>query len=137
MVETNEFDVIVVDDEPSVTQIFQQYILWKYKSWRFTTFNNSSNLFDAITKFELSAKVWIVDIMMPKKNGVEIAEAVRKHLGDKPVILAYTALDRRVLETEAIYKWGLKYFNHFINKKEDFSSILSLVDVWVDAPRSL
>jgi len=125
------FDVIVVDDEPSVTQIFQQYILWKYKNWRFTTFNNSSTLFECITNTELTAKVWIVDIMMPKKNGVDIAQAIRHYLGAKPVVLAYTALDRRVFETDATYKHGVKFFNHFINKKEDFSSILSLVDVWV------
>jgi DNA-binding NtrC family response regulator len=129
-----QYDVVIIDDEPSVTQIFQQYILWKYKDWRFLTFTNSASLFDAITRHELSARVWIVDIMMPQKNGVEIAEAIRQNHGDSPVVLAYTALDRRVLETEKTYNFGLKYFSRFINKKEDFSSILSLVEVWLSEP---
>ena len=131
MTTSADYDVIVVDDEPSVTQIFQQYILWKYKSWRFSTFNNPSELYEALTRYEYYAKVWILDIMMPRKNGVEIAAAIRRFYGDSPVILAFTALDRRVFETDENYKYGVAYFNHFINKREEFSSILSLVDVWV------
>jgi DNA-binding NtrC family response regulator len=128
-----QYDVIVVDDEQSVTEIFQQYVAWKYKDWRFLAFNNSMSLYEAITQGELTAKVWVVDIMMPKKNGTEIAEVIRKKLGEKPVVLAYTALDRRVLETDESYKPRIHHFNRFINKREDFSAILSLVDVWVSS----
>lgn len=127
----NEFDVIVIDDETSVTQIFQQYFLWKYKNWRFQTFNNPMNVIDGIIKFDLKAKVWIVDIMMPVKNGTEIAASIRQQYGQSPIVLAYTALDRQVLDSEEKYKNGMRYFNHIISKKEDFSSILSLVEVWV------
>jgi CheY-like chemotaxis protein len=133
MTTPNQYDVIVVDDEPSVTEIFQQYVGWKYKDWRFLAFNNSMSLYDAISRGELAAKVWVVDIMMPKKNGTEIAEMIRKKLGEKPVVLAYTALDRRVLETDENYKPRIHHFNRFINKREDFSAILSLVDVWVSS----
>jgi len=132
MVNAPQYDVIVVDDEPSVTDIFQQYILWKYKDWRFLTFNNSTSLYESIQRGELTAKVWIVDVMMPKKNGTEIAEAIRDKQGNQPVVLAYTALERRVLETDENYKPRVHHFSHFINKREDFASILSLVDVWVN-----
>ena len=127
----NEFDVIIIDDESSVTQIFQQYFLWKYKNWRFQTFNDPLNLLDSITRFNLKAKVWIIDIMMPAKNGTEIAALIRQQHGQTPIILAYTALDRQILDSEEKYKQGMKHFNHIISKKEDFSSILSLVEVWV------
>ena len=127
----NEFDVIVIDDESNVTQIFQQYFLWKYKNWRFQTFNDPVNLLDSITKFDLKAKVWIIDIMMPVKNGTEVAAFIRQQHGQAPIVLAYTALDRHLLESEEKYKHGMKHFNHIISKKEDFSSILSLVEVWV------
>lgn len=133
MAPITQYDVIVVDDEPSVTEIFQQYVAWKYKDWRFLAFNSSVSLYDAIDREELAAKVWVVDIMMPKKNGTEIAEAIRQHHGSKPVVLAYTALDRRVLETDDNYKTRIHHFSHFINKREEFSSILSLVDVWVNS----
>ena len=127
----NAYDVIFIDDEVSLTDIFQQYIIWKYKEWNFMTFNNSMMAYNAIVSNRVTAKVWIVDMMMPQKNGADIAEAIRLQNGDKPVILAYTALDRRALESNEVYGNGIKYFNHIINKREDFSSILSLVEVWV------
>ena len=128
------YDVVIIDDEVSVTDIFQQYILYKYKNWRFMTFNNSQMAYTAIANGQLDAKVWVIDMMMPNKNGADIAEAIRSEGGQTPVILAYTALDRRALESQDSYRKGLKHFNHIINKKEDFSSILSLVEVWVGSP---
>ncbi len=125
------FDVIYIDDEPTMTDIFTQFVNFKFKHWRACAFTNSQELYEKIVANEVSAVVWIVDIMMPQKNGIDIAEAIRQENGEKPVVLAYTALDRRVLETESTYQRGLKYFNHFINKKEDFSSILSLVEIWI------
>ena len=129
-----EFDVIIIDDEVNVTQIFQQYFLWKYKDWRYQTFNNPVDLLDSIENDNLQAKVWIIDIMMPVINGVEIATAIRRLNGQAPIVLAYTALDRVLLYTEEKYKHGMQHFNHIISKKEDFSSILSLVEVWVENP---
>jgi len=125
------YDVIFIDDEASLTDIFQQYVIWKYKDWNFMTFNNSQTAYNAIVDNRVSAKVWIVDMMMPQKNGADIAQAIRTQGGQGPVILAYTALDRRALESNETYRMGMPHFNHIINKREDFSSILSLVEVWV------
>ena len=127
-----DYNVIIIDDETSVTEIFQQYILWKYKDWRFMTFNNSQIAHDAIVNGRITAEVWIIDMMMPNKNGAEIAEAVREHQGINPVLLAYTALERRTLNTQEAYRGGMKHFNHVINKREDFTSILSLIEVWIN-----
>lgn len=125
------YDVIIIDDEVSVTDIFQQYILYKYKNWRFITFNNSQMAYNTISEGQLDAKVWVIDMMMPNKNGADIAEAVRESQGSEPVVLAYTALEKRTLETQEAYRHGMKHFNHVINKREDFTSILSLIEVWV------
>jgi len=111
------YDVVFIDDEVSLTDIFQQYIIWKFKEWKYITFNNPSLAYNAIVSSGVTAKVWIVDMMMPQKNGAEIAEAIRLQNGDKPVILAYTALDRRALEGNDTYRSGMKYFNHIINKR--------------------
>jgi FixJ family two-component response regulator len=127
-----EYDVIFIDDEATLTDIFQQYVIWKYKDWSFLTFNNSALAYNAIVSNRLNAAVWIVDMMMPQKNGSDIAKALRAQCGDKPIILAYTALDRRALESNDAYREGMQYFNHIINKREDFSSILSLVEVWIN-----
>lgn len=126
-----DYDVVIIDDEVSVTDIFQQYIIFKYKDWRFMTFNNSQMAHEAITTGQLEAKVWVIDMMMPNKNGADIAEAVREYQGEDPVVLAYTALEKRTLETQDAYSHGMKHFNHVINKREDFTSILSLIEVWV------
>lgn len=130
--ESSEYDLIIIDDEVSVTDIFQQYVLWKYAHWRFMTFSNPQIVFDAIVKGQMRAKVWVIDIMMPNKNGTEIAEAIRQHHGDESVLLAYTALDRHSLDTHEAYRNGMKYFNHIVNKRDDFPSVLSLAEVWID-----
>jgi DNA-binding response OmpR family regulator len=125
------FDVIFIDDEPSLTDIFQHYVLWKYKDWRFMTFTNAVLAYNEIVNNKLSATVWIIDLMMPGKNGAQIAAAVRAMHGDAPVVLAYTALDRQTLYTQEQYRDGLIYFNNILNKREDLPDILSLVDVWI------
>ncbi len=125
------YDVVVIDDEVSVTDIFQQYIIWKYKTWRFMTFNNSQLVYNAITSGQITAGVWVIDMMMPNKNGADIAEAIRQTQGSEPVLLAYTALEKRTLETQEAYRHAMHHFNHVINKREDFTSILSLVEVWI------
>ncbi|MBU0513012.1 MAG: response regulator [Chloroflexi bacterium] len=127
-----DYDLIIIDDETSVTDIFQQYILWKYTNWRFMTFNNSQIAYDAIINGRITAEVWIIDMMMPNKNGAEIAAAVREQQGSDPILLAYTALERRTLDTHEAYRSGMKHFNHIINKREDFTSILSLIEVWIN-----
>jgi len=126
-----DYDVVIIDDEVSVTNIFQQFILYKYNNWRFMTFNNPQLAHEAISNGQISAKVWVIDMMMPNKNGADIAEAVRKKQGSEAVLLAYTALEKRTLETQEAYRHGMHHFNHVINKREDFTAILSLIEVWV------
>ena len=130
------FDVVFIDDEVSLTEIFQHYVLAKHSDWRFTTFSNASLAYDEIVNQRLSAKVWILDLMMPGRNGAEIAEVVRKKGSPDQVILAYTALDRQQVLEEESYRGKLEHFNKLINKKEDIVSVLSLVDVWVQQSRA-
>jgi CheY-like chemotaxis protein len=126
------FDVVFIDDEVTLTEIFQYYVLTKYKNWRFTTFSNSTLAYDQIVNHHLSAAVWIVDMMMPGVNGAQIAQAIRENqYGSEPVVLAYTALDRNELMGNTEYKDGIQYFTGIINKREDLPELLSLVDTWV------
>jgi DNA-binding response OmpR family regulator len=125
------YDVVFVDDEVSLTEIFQHYVMAKYNQWRFLAFHNAVSLYKEITTSHLTATVWIIDLMMPGKNGVDIAEAIRKAGGTQPILIAYTALDRDDLRRDETYSGGLHYFDHLISKMEDPVSLLSLVDVWV------
>ena len=125
------FDVVFIDDEVSLTEIFQHYVLMKYKEWRFTTFSNPNMAYEQIMNQHLTAAVWIVDMMMPGKNGAQIAEAIRARNGSDPVVLAYTALDREELQRQDDYRGGLQHFDRVVNKRSDLPDLLSLVDVWV------
>jgi len=127
----NNYDVIFIDDETTMTDIFQQYVTWKYKHWRACSFSDSRDLFDKITTNQVSAVVWIVDIMMPGRNGTEIASAIQRECAPGTIILAYTALDMHSLDSRPEYHEGLKHFTRIINKQENFNNLLELVDVWV------
>lgn len=124
-------DVVFIDDEVSLTEIFQHYVLAKYKDWRFLAFSNSNTAYQEIMHHQLTATVWIIDLMMPGKNGADIAQAVRRKHGQTPIVLAYTALDRQDIQKHDEYREGMVYFNKVINKMEDPLSLLALVDVWV------
>jgi len=132
----SDFDVIFIDDEVSLTEIFQHYVLADYKHWRFTTFSNAAMVYKEIVTGHLSSTVWIVDLMMPGKNGVQVAEAIRAFHGQQPTLIAYTALDRGDLQRHEEYRNGIHHFNRVINKMEDPVSLLSLVDVWVQREHS-
>ncbi len=125
------FDVIYIDDEPTMVDIFNQFVNYKFKHWRACGYTNSQELYEKILANEVSAVVWIVDIMMPQKNGTEIAAVVSRECGPGTVILGYTALDAHALGSRAEYKDGLRFFSKILNKQDNFSNLLDFVDVWV------
>ncbi len=127
----NNFDVIFIDDEPNMTDIFNTFVSFRFKHWRACAFSDSQELYEKIIANEVSAVVWIVDIMMPQKNGTEIAAAVSRECAPGTVILGYTALDSHTLSSRKEYKEGLKFFSRIINKQDNFSNLLDLVDVMI------
>lgn len=124
-------DVIYIDDELTMTDIFNQFVNYKFKHWRARSYTNSQELYDKIVANEVSAVVWIVDIMMPQKNGTEIAEIISRECQPGTMILGYTALDSHTLSARTEYKDGLRYFSKIINKQDNFSNLLDYVDVFV------
>ncbi len=127
----SNYDVVFIDDETTMTDIFNQYVNWKYKHWRACSFVDSQDLYDRIVANQVSSVVWIVDIMMPRKNGAQIAAAIVQECSPGTIILGYTALDLYTLEARPEYQEGLKHFTRIINKQENFNNLLDLVDVMV------
>jgi DNA-binding NtrC family response regulator len=127
----NNYDVIYIDDEPTMTDIFTQFVNYKFKHWNARAFTNSQELYEKIIANEVSADVWIVDIMMPQKNGTEIAAAIDHEYAPGTVILGYTALDPHTLGLRTEYKNGLKFFSKIINKQDNFSNLLDFIDTYV------
>jgi response regulator of citrate/malate metabolism len=127
----NNYDVIFIDDEITIVDLFNQYVQYKYKSWNAAAFTDSYDLYRKIIGNEVAATIWIVDLMMPQKNGTEIAAAIARESMPGTLILGYTALDPYTLDSRSEYRGGLKYFYKIINKQESFTSLLELIDLWV------
>lgn len=124
----NTFDVIYIDDDPMMAELFNQFISWKYQHWRAYAFTDPVLLYKQITAGEVNARVWIIDLMMPGKNGVELATAVRAQYGPQAMIVGYTALETQVLQADPEYCGGLDLFTHLIRKNEGIARVLALAD---------
>jgi response regulator RpfG family c-di-GMP phosphodiesterase len=121
----DRYDVIYVDDEPTMTTIFNQVVNMKYQQWRAITFNDPQALYTRIEARSISARVWIVDLMMPEKNGIQIAQAVRATGDFSAVLIGYTALDPQSLGRQEEFSPALDLFSRIIGKQEGFIKVLA------------
>jgi DNA-binding NarL/FixJ family response regulator len=127
----DRYDVIYVDDEPTMTTIFNQVVNLKYQQWRTIAFNDPSILFDRIEARNITSRVWIIDLMMPEKNGIQIAQAVRATGDFSTVLIGYTALDPQALGRSAEYSAALDLFSRIIGKQEGFIKVLASLQATV------
>ncbi len=124
----DQYDLIYVDDEATMTAIFEQMVKLKYHHWRTAAFIDSQDLRERIVKKQVAARVWIIDLMMPAVNGVEIAQAIRQSGDSQAVLIAYTALDPQTLSRSPAYRDGLHLFERVIGKQEGFMKVLAGLD---------
>lgn len=128
---TETYDVILVDDEPSLTAIFTHMTQIKYNTWRTQAYNNSQELYEQITSGAVTARVWIVDIMMPGKNGIEITKAIRSTGDATELVIGYTALEPETLSKSAEYREGLQLFDRVSSKQESVMHLLATVNALI------
>ncbi len=127
----DQYDVIFIDDELTMTTIFNQVVNLKHQQWRSRTFNDSSALHTLIEKKEIAASIWIIDLMMPGKNGIEIAQAIR-HSGDSAsVLIGYTALDPLSLSRNTDFRDGMDMFSQIIGKQDGLIKLLAGLDAGI------
>lgn len=124
----HHFDVIYIDDDPMMTELFNQFTRWKYGDWRSYAITDPLMLYNQIRAGDITARVWIVDIMMPGKNGTEVAAAIRERYGAGANIVGYTALEPQTLKTDPEYSGGLDNFSCIILKNEGIAHLLGLAD---------
>lgn len=124
-----QYDVVYVDDERSITQIFTTYAKLEHDTWNFAAFNNSVDVYNQIQQNLIGSRVWLLDIMMPQRNGVEIANLIKKMHPDS-VVLGYTALDP--MDVKSKFGTQANAFNKIIRKNESVLEVLALMDVWVN-----
>jgi CheY-like chemotaxis protein len=128
------YDVVYMDDDPMMTELFDQFATWKYRQWRAFSFNDPVVLYNQVMAGTIDAQVWIIDIMMPKKNGTEIAAAIRERFGAGAMILGYTALEPAALQEDPLYNQGLHLFSKIVRKNEGIASLLKQADALVKRP---
>lgn len=125
----DQYDVIFIDDETTMTTIFNQVVNLKHQHWRACSFNDSLALYELIEAKRISASIWIIDLMMPGKNGIEIAQAIRGSGDFTSVLIGYTALDPQSLSRNPDYRNALDVFSRIIGKQEGFIKLLAGLDM--------
>lgn len=125
---TYSCDVVYMDDDPMMVDLVQQFISWKYQQWKVCSFTDPQVLSNQIEAGEIAARVWIIDLMMPVKNGPEIAREIREKFGPRSAILGYTALEPVTLQSDPQYRDGLMYFTQLVRKNEGIARLLGLAD---------
>lgn len=122
------YDVIYMDDDPMMTELFNQFVGWRYQQWRVNTYTDPLVLHKQIRSGEVNARVWVIDIMMPKINGAELASEIRALYGVDVPVLGYTALERSALDADEQYRQGLHHFTQIVRKNEGIARLLDIVD---------
>jgi DNA-binding NarL/FixJ family response regulator len=127
----DRYDVVYVDDEPTMTTIFNQVVNLKYQMWRTTAFTDSLALFDRIQARSITSRVWVIDLMMPERNGIQIAQAIRASGDFSAVLIAYTALDAQDIGRREEFSANLDIFSRVIGKQEGFIKVLASIQATI------
>jgi DNA-binding response OmpR family regulator len=124
-----QYDVVYVDDDHALTQIINTCVGLAHERWTYNSYTDSGSVYEMIQQNKIGAKVWLLDIMMPVKNGIDIAVLIQQKL-PKDIILGYTALDP--LDIKAKYGPSTNAFTRIISKNESPMDVLNLLDAWVE-----
>lgn len=121
--ETNPRKVLIADDEPDILEILKYNL--QNEGYQVYTAKDGD---EAITKAKFALPDLIVlDIMMPKKNGVEVCELLRKQPAFKnTLILFLTALSDEGTQIRGLETGADDYINKPISPKVFVSKVNSL-----------
>lgn len=100
--ELRDYRVLVVDDDfntcDSVSYMLQQ--LGMRAEWTLSGKEAVLRTHQAVTRKDTYG-IYIVDLLLPDMNGVEVARRIRKEVGENAPIIILTAYDWSDIETEA------------------------------------
>lgn len=112
-------NIMVVDDEPEIRKVMKEYLTEE----GFLSIDTAENGEEAIKQFEESGHdVVIVDIVMPKKNGIEVLREIKASSPGSQVIIITGNADKDT----AIAAVRLGAFD-YIEKPFDYALISSVV----------
>ena len=77
-------NILVADDEPAIIELISLYI--ETKDMNIIRASDGEEALEIISKYEIS--LCILDIMMPKMNGFQVVEAIRKDYAMPVIILS-------------------------------------------------
>ncbi len=123
--------ILIADDEPDILEIIQ-YNLVK-EGYEVSTAKDGD---DALAKAKLSKPdLIILDIMMPKKNGMEVCEILRSQPAFKDVLIIFlTALNDESSHIKGLETGADDYVNKPISPKVLVSRVNALFRRFVKEP---
>jgi DNA-binding NtrC family response regulator len=119
-----KYSIAIVDDETEILSVLERF-LSRNESFRVTTFSNPLSALSSndSNKYDL----FLLDIMMPQMNGLEVLEKLKKKDSEQKVIMmtAYSTLDK-VLKShkEGATNYVLKPFNSLKTLEDKVLSVL-------------
>jgi DNA-binding NtrC family response regulator len=128
-----KYDLIFVDDEMGITVLFNTVVQMQFPQLVYTSFNDSEAVYEMVNQKLIQSKVWILDIMMPRRNGVEIADLIRQ-VDPEAIIIGYTALDPVSLKLD--YGPKASAFKNILSKSASVFEVISLTTVWITPQHS-
>lgn len=121
--ETKGKKVLIADDEPDILEIIQYNL--QAEGYQVYTAKDGD---DALTKArQVKPDLIILDIMMPKKNGVEVCEILRSQPAFKDTLIIFlTALNDEMSQMKGFDKGADDYVNKPISPKLLLSRVNAL-----------
>jgi len=109
-------NILVVDDEYIIGKVINR-VLSKY-GYNVTYSQNSEEVIDLMNKTDFH--ILIIDIKMPKINGIELVKIIRKKFTAIPIIIMTGSVDYEVTD------WEIGEYE-FIEKPFEISDLLNTV----------
>ena len=118
--------ILVVDDQPEITDIICEFIKEKYPNVKTTEANSSIEALDIAcsNKYDLI----ITDYHMPEKNGVQIVREIRENAVNKRTPIIFIT----AMKTEVEEEIGNDIENVYIfNKVDKIQLIVDLIEKFI------
>lgn len=118
--------ILLAEDDPALRE-YSKNVLEEY-GYRLITAENGEDALEKFKKRQNQIDLLVLDVIMPKKNGKEVYDEIRKHKPDMKALFmsGYTA---NIIHSKGILKTGIK----LITKPFTPSSLLQKVRSVLDA----
>jgi CheY-like chemotaxis protein len=113
-------NVLIVDDVPDITHMMS--VLLQLRGHRTVEACTGRQAIALMTQRPFDA--FLIDIILPDINGIEVARAVRRRYGQKPKVLAVTGWGHRDMRARCLSEG----FDYHVLKPVDGRRLIGLIE---------